>query len=75
MDAVPPVTTRDLQIIDQTTSGLCAVHSRASGYRLRCVGFAAKSAENARHLSENPENLLTKVNRGRMTVAGMIVMI
>jgi hypothetical protein len=38
----------------------CAARPRASGYRLRCAGFTAKSAKNARRLSGNPDNLLTK---------------
>jgi hypothetical protein len=38
----------------------CAARPRATGFPLRCAGFADKSARKARRLSGNPDNLLTK---------------
>jgi hypothetical protein len=43
-------------------SDFYAARPHASGYRLRCAGFATKSAKKARHLSGKPENLLTKAH-------------
>jgi len=47
-----------LQTIDKPRSDLCAARPRASVYRLRCVGLAARSAKKVRRLSENSGNLL-----------------
>ena len=53
----------------------CAARPRALGCRLRCAGFAAKSAKKARRLSENPGNLLTMRNAGQGTIAGRMVFV
>jgi len=64
-----------LQTIDKPRSDLCAARPRASVYRLRCVGLAARSAKKVRRLSENSGNLITNANAGQVTIARTIIVV